>query len=150
MLSPSLQLLETCDLVVDVGGVYDPTVHRYDHHQRCVSASVGMFAGVHTCIRIRTHVHLFLHLTHTCIRKDRHSTHHTCSITHNTHTTHITHTVHHTTHTYNTHHNNKETRTHTCMHTHTHTHSMSLSSAPGPLTVPCTLSLVAARNGTQN
>ena len=38
--SPSSQLLETCDLVVDVGGVYDPTVHRYDHHQRCVCVQV--------------------------------------------------------------------------------------------------------------
>ncbi|GJJ67929.1 hypothetical protein EMPS_00275 [Entomortierella parvispora] len=26
--------LETCDIVVDVGGVYDPNTHRYDHHQR--------------------------------------------------------------------------------------------------------------------
>ncbi|KAH0543639.1 hypothetical protein FGG08_002077 [Glutinoglossum americanum] len=27
-------LLETCTIVVDVGGEYDPTKHRYDHHQR--------------------------------------------------------------------------------------------------------------------
>ncbi|OZJ06797.1 hypothetical protein BZG36_00166 [Bifiguratus adelaidae] len=26
--------LSTCDIVVDVGGVYDPNLHRYDHHQR--------------------------------------------------------------------------------------------------------------------
>ncbi|CED82380.1 Predicted metal-binding protein [Phaffia rhodozyma] len=26
--------LDTCDIVVDVGGVYDESVHRYDHHQR--------------------------------------------------------------------------------------------------------------------
>lgn len=26
--------LAQCDIVVDVGGVYDPTIHRYDHHQR--------------------------------------------------------------------------------------------------------------------
>ncbi|KAF8932789.1 metal-dependent protein hydrolase [Dissophora ornata] len=26
--------LATCDIVVDVGGVYDPATHRYDHHQR--------------------------------------------------------------------------------------------------------------------
>jgi len=25
---------ETCDVLVDVGGVYDPSKHRYDHHQR--------------------------------------------------------------------------------------------------------------------
>ncbi|XP_053564285.1 MYG1 exonuclease [Bombina bombina] len=28
------QLLAECDVVVDVGGEYDPSRHRYDHHQR--------------------------------------------------------------------------------------------------------------------
>ena len=28
------ETLEGCDIVVDVGGVYDETKHRYDHHQR--------------------------------------------------------------------------------------------------------------------
>ena len=27
------ELLDKMDIVVDVGGVYDPTRHRYDHHQ---------------------------------------------------------------------------------------------------------------------
>jgi len=27
-------VLGTCDIVVDVGAVYDPEKHRYDHHQR--------------------------------------------------------------------------------------------------------------------
>jgi uncharacterized UPF0160 family protein len=27
-------LLETCDIVVDVGAVYDPSKNRFDHHQR--------------------------------------------------------------------------------------------------------------------
>jgi len=27
-------ILDMCDIVVDVGGVYDPKIHRYDHHQR--------------------------------------------------------------------------------------------------------------------
>ena len=26
--------LDECDIVVDVGGVYNPGKHRYDHHQR--------------------------------------------------------------------------------------------------------------------
>lgn len=26
--------MATCDVVVDVGGVYDPATQRYDHHQR--------------------------------------------------------------------------------------------------------------------
>jgi len=28
------QLLNECDIIVDVGAVYDPSKHRYDHHQR--------------------------------------------------------------------------------------------------------------------
>jgi uncharacterized UPF0160 family protein len=28
------KVLDTCDIVVDVGGVFDPEKHRYDHHQR--------------------------------------------------------------------------------------------------------------------
>lgn len=28
------KVLGTCDVVVDVGGVYDAQNHRYDHHQR--------------------------------------------------------------------------------------------------------------------
>uniref|UniRef100_A0A6M2DKM9 Uncharacterized protein n=1 Tax=Xenopsylla cheopis TaxID=163159 RepID=A0A6M2DKM9_XENCH len=28
------RLLSECDIVVDVGGVYDKSIHRYDHHQR--------------------------------------------------------------------------------------------------------------------
>lgn len=28
------KVLDDCDIVVDVGGVYNPKIHRYDHHQR--------------------------------------------------------------------------------------------------------------------
>lgn len=28
------EILKTLDLIADVGGVYDPTTHRYDHHQK--------------------------------------------------------------------------------------------------------------------
>ncbi|KAK2513274.1 hypothetical protein Q9966_016181 [Columba livia] len=34
------QLLARCDVVVDVGGEYDPKRHRYDHHQRSFSESM--------------------------------------------------------------------------------------------------------------
>ena len=30
-------VLKDCDIVVDVGAVYDPDQHRYDHHQKSVS-----------------------------------------------------------------------------------------------------------------
>ena len=32
--SRKTEVLASCDIVVDVGGVYDPAIHRYDHHQR--------------------------------------------------------------------------------------------------------------------
>ena len=32
-------VLDECDIVVDVGGVYDPATHRYDHHQKYVACS---------------------------------------------------------------------------------------------------------------
>ncbi|XP_054716616.1 MYG1 exonuclease-like [Uloborus diversus] len=32
--SRDMKVLDECDIVVDVGGVYDPETHRYDHHQR--------------------------------------------------------------------------------------------------------------------
>ena len=28
------EVLKSCGVVVNVGGVYDPTAHHYDHHQR--------------------------------------------------------------------------------------------------------------------
>lgn len=33
------KLLEECDIVVDVGGEYEPARHRYDHHQRSFSTT---------------------------------------------------------------------------------------------------------------
>jgi len=34
------EVLKTCDIVVDVGGVFDRTTHRYDHHQKTFSDSL--------------------------------------------------------------------------------------------------------------
>lgn len=34
-------VLDTCDIVVDVGGAYDPSRHRYDHHQRTFKESMN-------------------------------------------------------------------------------------------------------------
>jgi len=33
--------LESCDIVVDVGGVYDPATNRFDHHQKTFSHSMS-------------------------------------------------------------------------------------------------------------
>ncbi|KAK7098852.1 hypothetical protein V1264_003075 [Littorina saxatilis] len=35
------KLLEQCDVVVDVGGVYSPESHRYDHHQRSFTETMS-------------------------------------------------------------------------------------------------------------
>ena len=32
--SRDVEVLGRCNTVVDVGGVYDPSLNRYDHHQR--------------------------------------------------------------------------------------------------------------------
>ena len=32
--SRDMKILDTCDIVVDVGGVYDHSKKRYDHHMR--------------------------------------------------------------------------------------------------------------------
>lgn len=34
--------LAKCDIVVDVGGVYDADKHRYDHHQRYVDVELSL------------------------------------------------------------------------------------------------------------
>ncbi|XP_076757475.1 MYG1 exonuclease [Xylocopa sonorina] len=34
-------VLDTCDIVVDIGGEYDPSRHRYDHHMRDFKESVS-------------------------------------------------------------------------------------------------------------
>ncbi|XP_078041097.1 MYG1 protein C27H6.8 [Augochlora pura] len=39
--SRDLDILNTCDVVVDVGGKYDPSTHRYDHHMRDFKESVS-------------------------------------------------------------------------------------------------------------
>jgi uncharacterized UPF0160 family protein len=36
-----VQVLDTLDAVLDVGGVYDPERDRYDHHQRAFSEVFG-------------------------------------------------------------------------------------------------------------
>ena len=35
------KLLDTLEIVVDVGGVYDPKTDRYDHHQRSFNESMS-------------------------------------------------------------------------------------------------------------
>jgi uncharacterized UPF0160 family protein len=42
--------VDTADIVVDVGGVYSPETHRYDHHQRGFNEVFG--SGGHDSIKL--------------------------------------------------------------------------------------------------
>ena len=41
MRSRDPKILDDCDIVVDVGGVYDDSKKRYDHHQRGFTETLG-------------------------------------------------------------------------------------------------------------
>ena len=35
------EILKGCDIVADVGGIFDPKTHRYDHHQKTFTDSMN-------------------------------------------------------------------------------------------------------------
>lgn len=39
------ETLKLCDIVLDVGGEYDPQIHRYDHHQKSFDHSMSTLSG---------------------------------------------------------------------------------------------------------
>ncbi|KAK2703298.1 MYG1 exonuclease-like isoform X2 [Artemia franciscana] len=39
--SRNMAILDTCDIVVDVGAIYDPSRHRYDHHQKSFTETMS-------------------------------------------------------------------------------------------------------------
>lgn len=43
--SRDYSLLEKCNILVDVGGVFDPSSHRYDHHQREFKETMHSLSG---------------------------------------------------------------------------------------------------------
>lgn len=45
--------LSKCDVVVDVGGVYDADKHRYDHHQRYVIEASTADAAVYSAVSVK-------------------------------------------------------------------------------------------------
>ena len=40
-----LEILSQCDIVVDVGGVFDHEAKRYDHHQATFRLTMGQISG---------------------------------------------------------------------------------------------------------
>ncbi|XP_072104692.1 MYG1 exonuclease isoform X1 [Mobula birostris] len=56
------QVLKDCDVVVDVGGVYDPTLHRYDHHQRSFTETMSSLRpGSGRCTKLSSAGLVYLH-----------------------------------------------------------------------------------------
>lgn len=53
--------LSECDIVVDVGAVYDPQTHRYDHHQRDFTGSMQSLAGRKWVTKLSSAGLVFLH-----------------------------------------------------------------------------------------
>ncbi|KAL5035467.1 hypothetical protein BDV3_005385 [Batrachochytrium dendrobatidis] len=58
-------VIESADIVVDVGGIYDPSKHRYDHHQR---EFVDTFDSDHK-IRLSSAGLVYKHFGHRIIRE---------------------------------------------------------------------------------
>ena len=60
-------VLNTCDIVVDVGGKYEPASHRYDHHQRSCLKLFGTLYYFIICIeyiyRLLTYLCIFLEVS---------------------------------------------------------------------------------------
>ncbi|XP_028396435.1 UPF0160 protein MYG1, mitochondrial-like [Dendronephthya gigantea] len=54
-------LLKTCDIVVDVGGKYEPSSHRYDHHQRSFTGTMNSLAGMKWNIKLSSAGLVYLH-----------------------------------------------------------------------------------------
>jgi len=45
-------VIQSCDIVVDVGGEYDPSHHRYDHHQRGFAETLGSPGNRHDRVKL--------------------------------------------------------------------------------------------------
>jgi len=60
--------LKLCDIVVDVGGVYDPDTHRYDHHQRSFTETVSsLLPNKQFSIKLSSAGLIFVHYGHQII-----------------------------------------------------------------------------------
>jgi len=54
--------LDECDIVVDVGGVYDPEKNRYDHHQRTFDGTMNSIAGQQWSTKLSSAGLVYLHM----------------------------------------------------------------------------------------
>ncbi|XP_046840081.1 MYG1 exonuclease-like isoform X2 [Xenia sp. Carnegie-2017] len=54
-------ILKSCDIVVDVGGTYDPSLNRFDHHQRSFSGTMSSLGGLKYDIKLSSAGLIYLH-----------------------------------------------------------------------------------------
>ncbi|CAL7942026.1 unnamed protein product [Xylocopa violacea] len=65
-------VLDTCDIVVDVGGEYNPSKHRYDHHMRDFNESVSTVIkkpGYNWQIKLSSAGLIYCHFGHEVIKQ---------------------------------------------------------------------------------
>ncbi|KAL6257501.1 hypothetical protein P5V15_011071 [Pogonomyrmex californicus] len=69
--SRNQNILNTCDIVVDVGGEYDPSRHRYDHHMREFKESMSTIMkkpGYDWTIKLSSAGLIYCHYGHEILR----------------------------------------------------------------------------------
>ena len=54
--------LDECDIVVDVGAVYDPSKNRFDHHQRTFDGTMNSLAGLKWVTKLSSAGLVYLHM----------------------------------------------------------------------------------------
>lgn len=54
--------LDECDIVVDVGAIYDPEKNRYDHHQRTFNGTMNSISGYKWQTKLSSAGLIYLHL----------------------------------------------------------------------------------------
>lgn len=59
--------LANCDIVVDVGGVYDADKHRYDHHQRYVDVKLSVIEEIERLKKFEVKNFPFLVICFSCM-----------------------------------------------------------------------------------
>ncbi|XP_058799041.1 MYG1 exonuclease isoform X2 [Phymastichus coffea] len=65
-------ILDTCDIVVDVGSEYDPKIHRYDHHMREFNESISTVINKpgYTCtMKLSSAGLIYCHFGHRIIKQ---------------------------------------------------------------------------------
>ncbi|XP_003702745.2 MYG1 exonuclease [Megachile rotundata] len=64
-------ILDTCDIVIDVGGEYNPSKHRYDHHMRDFKESLSTVVkkpGYNSDIKLSSAGLIYCHFGHEIIK----------------------------------------------------------------------------------